>query len=536
MNSYMKENPDDLLKSKTNRDGIVKGDVTSILQMKYMKSVVEPGEAVGIVAGQSVGEPSTQMTLNTFHLAGHSAKNVTLGIPRLREIVMTASNHISTPAMTLHVNEELSAAEGQKFSKAISKLSLAEIIDEASVSERLGKGAFRPQAKIYDIKMKFFPTEEYTETYAIQVADVLSTLENKFAPKLQSLARRALGKKKSEKKLKSAANTAAVPEIGVSVGVIEEERTGGGAGSDAEDSDDDGEDDATNAKQKANRGQAISYADNDDEDNAVQRQMDRDSTPVEDDEDNLNNRTAPDSDNDDEESSATKKMNKAISNDRQSRVLQKCTDIARFRVDESGSGCELTLEYDMDTPKVLMLSILENALHNSLIQQIENLDSCTYVSAADADEPNPVIHTEGVNLKAMQKYADFINPNKIITNDIAAMLEHYGVEACRSTIIQELSGVFGGHGIAVDNRHLNLIADFMTRGGSFSPFNRNGLKGSVSPFLKMSFETTVGFLKDAVMDGDWDDLRSPSARIVIGRTSKVGTGAFDVLTRVPVVA
>jgi DNA-directed RNA polymerase I subunit RPA1 len=114
------------------------------------------------------------------------------------------------------------------------------------------------------------------------------------------------------------------------------------------------------------------------------------------------------------------------------------------------------------------------------------------------------------------------------------MLEHYGVEACRSTIVQELSGVFGGHGIAVDNRHLNLIADYMTRGGGFSPFNRNGLKGSVSPFLKMSFETTVGFLKDAVMDGDWDDLRSPSARIVIGRTGKVGTGAFDVLTRVPV--
>jgi DNA-directed RNA polymerase I subunit RPA1 len=42
--------------------------------MKYLNSVIEPGEAVGIVASQSVGEPSTQMTLNTFHLAGHSGK------------------------------------------------------------------------------------------------------------------------------------------------------------------------------------------------------------------------------------------------------------------------------------------------------------------------------------------------------------------------------------------------------------------------------------------------------------------------------
>lgn len=41
---------------------------------------------LGCVAAQSVGEPSTQMTLNTFHLAGHGGANVTLGIPRLREV------------------------------------------------------------------------------------------------------------------------------------------------------------------------------------------------------------------------------------------------------------------------------------------------------------------------------------------------------------------------------------------------------------------------------------------------------------------
>ena len=56
---------------------------------KYARSLAAPGEAVGALAAQSVGEPSTQMTLNTFHLAGHGAGNVTLGIPRLREIIMT---------------------------------------------------------------------------------------------------------------------------------------------------------------------------------------------------------------------------------------------------------------------------------------------------------------------------------------------------------------------------------------------------------------------------------------------------------------
>lgn len=103
------------------------------MNMKYLKSVVDPGEAVGIVAGQSIGEPSTQMTLNTFHLAGHSAKNVTLGIPRLREIVMTASANIMTPTMTLILNEEIPKEQAERFAKAISKLSVAEVVDKVQV-------------------------------------------------------------------------------------------------------------------------------------------------------------------------------------------------------------------------------------------------------------------------------------------------------------------------------------------------------------------------------------------------------------------
>ncbi|KAG7112145.1 DNA-directed RNA polymerase I subunit rpa1 like protein [Verticillium longisporum] len=145
----------------------------------------------------------------------------------------------------------------------------------------------------------------------------------------------------------------------------------------------------------------------------------------------------------------------------------------------------------------------------------------------------PAIHTSGANLRIMQKYSDYINPNKTTTNDIAAVLDVYGVEACRSNIVLELGNVFGGHGISVDNRHLNLIADYMTRNGGYTPFNRNGLRGNVSPFTKMSFETTLAFLKDAVLDGDWDDLTTPSSRLVMGRLGKTGTGAFDVLTKLP---
>ena len=56
---------------------------------------------VGVLAAQSIGEPATQMTLNTFHFTGVSAKNVTLGVPRLKEILNVTSN-IKTPAMTVY--------------------------------------------------------------------------------------------------------------------------------------------------------------------------------------------------------------------------------------------------------------------------------------------------------------------------------------------------------------------------------------------------------------------------------------------------
>ncbi|WP_048148941.1 DNA-directed RNA polymerase subunit A'' [Palaeococcus ferrophilus] len=72
---------------------------------EYEKARIEPGEAVGTVAAQSIGEPSTQMTLNTFHYAGVAEINVTLGLPRIIEIVDARKNP-STPIMTVYLDEE----------------------------------------------------------------------------------------------------------------------------------------------------------------------------------------------------------------------------------------------------------------------------------------------------------------------------------------------------------------------------------------------------------------------------------------------
>jgi len=71
----------------------------------YKRALMEPGEAVGVVAAQSIGEPGTQMTLRTFHYAGVREQNVTLGLPRLIEIV-DARRIPSTPIMTIYLTGE----------------------------------------------------------------------------------------------------------------------------------------------------------------------------------------------------------------------------------------------------------------------------------------------------------------------------------------------------------------------------------------------------------------------------------------------
>jgi len=63
------------------------GEVAGLVVADYERSRVEPCEAVGVVAAQSIGEPGTQMTMRTFHYAGVAEINVTLGLPRLIEIV-----------------------------------------------------------------------------------------------------------------------------------------------------------------------------------------------------------------------------------------------------------------------------------------------------------------------------------------------------------------------------------------------------------------------------------------------------------------
>lgn len=95
------------LKSQTLENSLSKKAAQQLFQRvveEYEKALVEPGEAVGIISAQSIGEPGTQMTLRTFHYAGVKERNVTLGLPRLIEIV-DARRRPKTPIMDIYLEE-----------------------------------------------------------------------------------------------------------------------------------------------------------------------------------------------------------------------------------------------------------------------------------------------------------------------------------------------------------------------------------------------------------------------------------------------
>ena len=93
---------------------------------KHRKAKVEPGEAVGAVAAQSIGEPATQMTLKTFHFAGVASMNVTLGVPRIKEII-NAAKSIATPIITAALVNENSEPSARIVAARIERTTIGDI-------------------------------------------------------------------------------------------------------------------------------------------------------------------------------------------------------------------------------------------------------------------------------------------------------------------------------------------------------------------------------------------------------------------------
>ena len=150
----------------------------SLIAQKYERLRVEPGTAVGALAGQSIGEPGTQMTLKTFHFAGVASMNVTLGVPRIKEII-NAAKIISTPIITAELVNKSSLPSARIVKGRVEKTLLGDVA--AHIDEVVG-----PDGVFLRIELDLEAIQALQLTDRLSLDAIQSTLLK--TPKLMKMA------------------------------------------------------------------------------------------------------------------------------------------------------------------------------------------------------------------------------------------------------------------------------------------------------------------------------------------------------------
>jgi DNA-directed RNA polymerase subunit A" len=137
-------------------------DVKKVLK-EYKDALVDPGESVGVIAAESIGEPGTQMTLNTFHFAGVAEMNVTMGLPRIIEI-LDGRKELSTPMMEIYLEKPHNHGKDiLELTASVKETILSEVVSEFSINV----ADFCVEIKLDPDKMKKFNVTSTTVQNAI---------------------------------------------------------------------------------------------------------------------------------------------------------------------------------------------------------------------------------------------------------------------------------------------------------------------------------------------------------------------------------
>ena len=472
----------------------------SLVASKFTSSICAPGEAVGCIAAQSVGEPSTQMTLNTFHLAGAGA-NVTLGIPRLREIIMTASKELKTPTMSVPLLPFVDEAGCGMVARDFSKLTLMELlsndngIEVVERIEQFGNEWYRT----YYISLKFYSTERIGSAFGLGLKRIARVVGKSFVPDLSKRMAKELNRSISEQKglevfggdptdVIEASGENNSPTSPASVDELDDNENG----------DDDSRTEEDGVEYSRKRRESVSYESDDEQSGPIEEPQEID--------------TLVDS--------------PMLVQSEPQDLLQRTKD-TRPTIDESAGSIRLQpLRVDPSAPPLLMVGLIEAAASACLVKSTKRIEQA-FINTEE--NRGKCLQTTGVNFEEIWKL-ESVDHSKLVSNDIWAIRCAYGVEAARCSIVEQIRGVFGVYGIEVDPRHLTLIADYMTFEGGFKAMNRVGIDQTSSTFLQMSFETTVHFLRQAATGKHIDMMDSPSANIVLGKPVRHGTGSFELLS------
>ncbi|XP_023805326.1 DNA-directed RNA polymerase III subunit RPC1 isoform X1 [Oryzias latipes] len=382
---------------------------------KYMRAQMEPGSAVGALCAQSIGEPGTQMTLKTFHFAGVASMNITLGVPRIKEII-NASKNISTPIITAQLDVEDDADFARLVKGRIEKTLLGEVVQTFFVPLKKNKKCD------FHLRKRRKVVNKWKTNFRICPLQISEYIEEVFLPDdcfiLVKLSLERIRLLRLEVNAETVRYSICMSKLRVKPGDI------------------------------AVHGEAVVCV-----------------SPRE------NNKSS------------------------MYYVLQSLKE---------------------DLPKVVVQGIPEVA--RAVIHIDEQSGKNKYKLLVEGDNMRAVMATHGVN------------GSRTTSNNTYEVEKTLGIEAARSTIINEIQYTMVNHGMSIDRRHVMLLADLMSYKGEILGITRFGLaKMKESVLMLASFEKTADHLFDAAYFGQKDSVCGVSECIIMGIPMNIGTGLFKLL-------
>ncbi|MGM0590566.1 MAG: DNA-directed RNA polymerase subunit A'' [Halobacteriota archaeon] len=145
-------------------------EIARAVETQYLDTRVDPLDPVGTVSAQSIGEPGTQMTMNTFHYAGVAEIDVTQGLPRLIELV-DARKTPDTPMMTVHLDEEY-ATDRERAHEVVWAIEATKILALGDVSTNVADMIVQINLN-EETLMERWPTAESVDEVAAEIAETI---------------------------------------------------------------------------------------------------------------------------------------------------------------------------------------------------------------------------------------------------------------------------------------------------------------------------------------------------------------------------
>ena len=445
------------------------------ITLMYKRALVAPGEMVGMIAAQSIGEPTTQLTLNTFHSAGVASKsNVTRGVPRIEEILSLSENP-KNPSLTIYMkkDEEMDKESVRDKIPSIELTILKEIVDSVEICfDPDDMNTLIEQDK--DIMSQYFEFEK-------MVDECMSNTTEQMTKSLAGLSESA--------EEGAGAAAAAAPQAEASA-------TGS----------------APNEKSKW----------------IIRMTMDREAM--------LDRKISMDDIHFALKNIYTDEVTCMYADYNSDNLVFRLR--LNNIITNSKKKNNNPLSLDQSDQIYILKNFQDNMLNNIVLRGVKGLskvllrkitDSVIKVDSAYIKKETWVLDTTGTNLITALSL-DYIDVTRTISNDIQEIYNVLGIEAARVAIYNELSEVLEFDNTYINYHHLIMLADRMTASAKMVSIFRHGINNDdIGPIAKASFEETPEMFLKAARHAELDEMRGVSANVMCGQEGYFGTSSFQVL-------